>query len=36
VHGVFALAASGGLLAAGGDFTKIDQDAQQAFAIFPS
>jgi outer membrane protein assembly factor BamB len=36
VHGVFALAAWGGQLAAGGDFTKIDQDAQQAFAIFPS
>jgi outer membrane protein assembly factor BamB len=35
VHGVFALAASSGPLAAGGDFTKIDQDAQQAFAIFP-
>jgi outer membrane protein assembly factor BamB len=35
VHGVFALAASSGQLAAGGDFTKIDQDAQQAFAIFP-
>jgi PQQ-like domain len=35
VHGVFALAAAGGPLAAGGDFTKIDQDAQQAFAIFP-
>ena len=35
VHGVFALAASSGPLAAGGDFTKIDQDSQQAFAIFP-
>jgi outer membrane protein assembly factor BamB len=35
VHGVFVLADSSGSLAAGGDFTKIDQDAQQAFAIFP-
>ena len=34
VHGVFALASGGTVVAAGGDFTKVDGVRQQGFAAF--